>query len=73
MQFHGGITGPARLLSVKAEVADELWLRRIAEVIDLHHTIRTPARDARHEIGDTRLTFPPGLVGIREAVDDEIQ
>ena len=73
MQIHGGIAGPARLLSDQAEVADEPRLRRIAEVIDLHHTYRTPARDARYEIGDARLAFPPGLVAIREAVDNEIQ
>src|SRR5262249_39079129 len=60
----------AGLLANHAEVANVLRMRRIAQVIDLHHAARAPPRRARHEVGDAGVALPPVLVRVLQAFAD---
>src|SRR2546425_4916284 len=73
-------SGRAGLLAGQSEVADEHGFRGVAEVVDLRHAPRAPARwtelrrlrlgeVARDQVGDSGVTFPPVLVRRREPRD----
>src|ERR1700761_1939177 len=65
-----GGAGRAGLLPRQAEIADLYGMRRIAEVIDFGHAPRAPARHAGDQIGNSRVAFPPILVGVLQALAD---
>ena len=56
--------GRARLMTGEPEVANLPRVRRIAEVVDLQHALRAPARHAGNEEADAGVAFPPALVRV---------
>src|SRR5947207_3341831 len=55
-------------LASEAEVADELRLCRVRQVVDLRHAARAPALDPRDEVGDAAVTLPEALVRAFQAL-----
>src|SRR5579871_6866571 len=65
-------TARARLLSRQAEIADEDWFRRIAQIVNLRHPWGAPAHHSRYQVGDSRVAFPPALVRIPQTAHDDV-
>src|SRR5262245_8099386 len=68
-----GIDGRAGLVSRYPEVADEDWMRGIAEIVDFRHPLRAPCGIAADEIGNAGIAFPPALMRIPQSGDDRGQ
>jgi hypothetical protein len=70
MHLRRNAAGSAGLLAGQAKVADVHRPRRIAEIVDLSHTLDAPAGRAGDEVGDAGVAFPEALVGVAQAHDD---
>ena len=60
----------AWLLAGQAEVANERWLRGVAQVIDLRHAARTPVGRTGDDVSDAGVAFPPAFVCVAKPADD---
>jgi hypothetical protein len=69
MQLDRRVADAARLLAIQAEVANKARMRGIGQIVDLRHAPRAPAVDARDEIRDSGVAFPPIFVRALERAD----
>ena len=60
------------LLSWQAEVTDEHRLGRIAQIVDLAHSLGAPAGLSRDKKSDSGVALPPTLVSVAQPVEDDI-